>query len=215
MDLNKIKSPLGIFFLFAGSTLLITACTQAYPIIPITAVKEITPADPIVRLIMGIAGVVLLVAGFSLVKVLIQLIGFFGGGVLGMYIFQLMLPGSGATSIIGFAVGGLIGMAIALTATSVGVFITGMGVGAALSQQIWLFLEGTPAPWYGIALVSILGGILTLWLFSYWVAGLTSLIGAILLGMALNLMPVYWVVLFVAGVVIQTLISRQRPMVRG
>jgi hypothetical protein len=115
MDLNKIKSPLGIFFLFAGSTLLITACTQAYPIIPITAVKEITPASPIVSLIMGIIGVVLLVAGFSLVNLLILLIGFFGGGVLGMYIFQLMLPGSGVTSIIGFAVGGLIGIAIALT----------------------------------------------------------------------------------------------------
>lgn len=214
MDRSKIKSPLGIFLLFAGSGLLITACTQAYPIIPITAVKEITPADPFARLAMGIIGVVLLVAGFSLVKVLIQLIGFFGGGVLGLYAFELIWPASGAASIIGFAIGGLIGISIALTATNIGVFITGMGVGAALAQQIWLFLEGTPAPWYGIALVSILGGILTLWLFSYWVAALTSLIGAILLGMALNLVPVYWVVLFVAGVVVQTLVSRQRPLVQ-
>jgi len=41
---------------------------------------------------------------------------------------------------------------------------------------------------------------------------LTAIIGAILLGIALNLQPIFWVVLFMAGVLIQTLISKQKPV---
>ena len=214
MDRKKLRSPLGIVLILIGAIFLLTACSEQLPpipVIPVTALKEITPAGPFARIVMGILGFILLVAGFSLVKVLIQLIGFFGGGAVGLFLVQIWWPASGPAAIIGFAIGGLIGVAIAMTATNVGVFIIGFLVGVSLAQQIWPFIEGVSAPWYGLILGGVLGGILTSWLFSYWVAALTSLIGAVILGIALNLQPVYWTILLIAGILIQTVFSRMRP----
>jgi len=62
-------------------------------------------------------------------------------------------------------------------------------------------------------LCAIIGGILTVWLFNFWVAALTAILGAVLLGMALGLHPVYWIALGLAGVLIQTVISKQKPVI--
>jgi len=199
-----------ILLIAIGAGLILTACSQPFPYIPITALRQINPAAPFSRVVMGLVGLVFLVAGFSLVKFLIQFIGLVGGGMVGLYLAEMAFPTAGYASIIGFVIGGIVGISIAIFAADVGIFITGILVGISLAQQAWPYLEGVEAPWYGLIIIGILGGVLTLFLFKYWVAALTSLIGAPLLGMALNLQPGYWAVLFIAGVLIQTLFSRQR-----
>ncbi len=211
MHQRRMPVALSVLMIVLGSGLVLSACTQALPIIPITALRQITPATPFARIAMGLVGVVLLVAGFSLVKFLIQLIGFLGGGMVGLYIVQIAFPSAGSVSFIGFIVGGIIGIIIAVTAADVGVLLVGGLIGVALAQQAWPYLENIPAPWYGLVICGVIGGVLTLMLMKYWVAALTSLIGAPLLGMALNLQPAYWAILLVAGILIQTVISRQRP----
>lgn len=208
---RRMPVALSVLLIVLGSALVLSACTQALPIIPITALRQITPATPFSRVAMGLVGVIFLVAGFSLVKFLIQLIGFIGGGMVGLYVVQFAFPSAGSASIIGFILGGIIGIVIAVTAADVGVFFVGGLIGVALAQQAWPYLENIPAPWYGVVICGIVGGVLTLMLMKYWVAALTSLIGAPLLGMALNLQPGYWAILFIAGILIQTVISRQRP----
>ncbi len=213
MNLNRFRNPLGILLIIFGAGFLLTACSQQIPIIPITAFREITPAATWIRVFMGIIGMVLLVAGFSLVKILIQVIGFFGGGAAGMFLAQSLWPGVSWAAIAGFGVGAIIGVVIALTATGLGVFAAGAMVGIALAQQVWPYVEGYPAPWLGVILCAIIGGILTVWLFNFWVAALTAILGAVLLGMALGLRPVYWIALGLVGVLIQTVISRQKPVI--
>lgn len=210
MDLKRVAVVSRILLIVIGAGLIFTACSQAIPYIPITALRQINPASPFVRIVMGVIGFILLVAGYSLVKFLIQFIGFVGGGMVGLYLAQLAIPSMGAAPFIGFVVGGIIGIAIALFAADVGVFIVGILVGLSLAQQAWPYLEGISAPWYGLVICGILGGVLTLMLFKYWVAALTSLIGAPLLGMALNLQPGYWAILLIAGILIQTVIRNQR-----
>jgi len=212
MNSIRYRRPLGFLLIIVGAGLVLTACSTPAPIIPVTALQEIFPAEPWVRVLLGIVGVILLVAGFSLVKVLIQVIGFFGGGAVGLLLAEAIVPTIQWAPIVGFILGAILGIGIAMTATSIGVFIVGGLIGAGLAQQAWPFIEGQTAPWLGLVISAVIGGILTLWLFNFWIAALTAIIGAILLGIALNLQPIFWVVLFLAGVLIQTLISKQRPI---
>jgi len=210
MNLKRFHPPLGILLVILGAGFVLAACSQQFQAIPVTALKGIYPAEPYMRIIMGIIGTVLLVAGFSLVKVLIQVIGFFGGGAVGLLLAQTYVPGVAWAPIVGFVIGAVLGIGIAMTATSIGVFIAGMLIGAGLAQQAWPFIEGHAAPWLGLVISAAAGGILTLWLFNFWIAALTAIIGAVLLGIALNLQPLFWIVLFLVGVLIQTLISRKQ-----
>ncbi len=209
--MRQFRNPLGILLILLGGGMLLTACSTAIPSIPVTALAPIYPAEPWARVIMGIVGVILLVAGFSLVKVLLQIIGFFGGGAVGFYLAAYFMPGIDWIAIVGFIIGAILGVGIAMTATSIGIFIIGALIGAGLVQQIWPYIGGHSAPWLGILLIALASGILTLWLFNFWIAALTAIIGAVLLGMALNLQPLYWIALGIGGIVIQTVISKRAP----
>ena len=168
-----------------GALLCLAACTDSVPYIPIpiTGLTAITPTATWQRVILGILGGVLLVAGFSLVKVFIQIVGFLGGGMLGIYLAQMFFPSAGSIVLISFIIGGLIGLGFTLNATNLGVFAAGALAGVAVAQQLWPYFENPVAPWLG-------------------------LLGAVLLGVALGLTPIYWIIFFAAGILIQTLFSR-------
>lgn len=210
MDMKRIpvRRTLALILSVLGAAILLAACSNAIPFIPITGLDTLKPTVTWQRVIMGIIGGILILGGFALAKIFVQLVGFLGGGILGIYLVETFLPNLRFGSIVGFFVCGLIGIGLTLTATHFSVFVAGALTGSALAQQIWPFIEKHPAPTIGLILSAVIGGLLTLWLFDFWVAALTSAIGAILLGLALNLSPLYWLIFFAAGILVQTMFTR-------
>lgn len=209
MEKNRIsRGKIARILIILGALIFLTACTTSLPFIPNTGLTAITPTESWQRILLGIVGGILLIAGFALVKIFIQLVGFLGGGILGIYAAQLFFPAMTSNGFIGFVLGGLLGLGITLTATNLGVFVAGALAGAALVQQLWPYIENQFAPWVGLLIAAAIGGLLTLWLFNFWIAALTSAVGAILLGVALDMTPIYWLIFFAAGILIQTLFAR-------
>lgn len=205
--IRKFRLKAFSILILTGAVLLLTACSEIIPFIPNTGLDALRPTEPWQRIGMGILGGILLISGFALGKIFIQLLGFLGGGLLGIYLLQLIQPTFSHSEIVGFFVGGILGLGFTLTATGFGVFIAGAFTGAGLAQQLWPYIENHEAPWPGLIIAAVIGGLLTLWLFNFWIAALTSALGAILAGMALNLKPIYWLIFLAGGILVQTLLT--------
>lgn len=168
------------------------------------------PTGPLhgwLQLALALAGLLLLVAGFALHDVVLQVIGFIAGGLFGAYIGG-MSGGEGIIVLIGFLAGGILGAILARALAYATVFVGGFAAGAVLSAAASSALaNGDPNRMATLA-GGFIGGLIMLGLYRFWITALTAGLGAILFGAAVGLPVVVWLLLFVLGIVIQYALAR-------
>ena len=205
-----LKRPFPILMLsllLIVSSLLLGSCSSRYTSYDayglFEGMQEILLA---IRIVLGLLGLALLLVGFALYELFIQIIGFLIGGVLGALAGLLLGNDSDLNwlwMLIGFLLGGGIGAALAIFLTYLAVFISGAFWGAAITSAVWMSaFESFPEVW-AVIIGALVGGCVLILLFRFWITALTAAIGAALFGASLGLEPVWWLLLFVVGMAVQ------------
>jgi hypothetical protein len=167
----------------------------------------LSPLVEVLRFIAIGAGLVLLVAGWKIYRLVVALPGFLIGAALGVWIGH-QVSGDLTFALIGFAVGGLIGVWLARVVHDIALFVVGAVGGVYVMQNVWGYLsELTPSTWV-LVLGAILGGGLLLALSRHWMVFLSSVIGAMMFVWGVQVDIAWILVAFVFGLVMQYGISR-------
>jgi hypothetical protein len=170
------------------------------------------------RIIYGILGVALLVAGYRVFYSMIAVTGALVGAGIGLALASQFAPDNTLAQIIGLLIGGILGALLARVLFDAAIFIMGVGLGAALADRLWIPLMHTATPVVVVIIGGIIGGLGLLGLSYVFVVLVAALLGAMLLALVLNL-GVQWVVIFfIAGVIIQYAVAaarRENAFVRG
>jgi len=122
--------------------------------------------------ILIIAGIAFLVAGFLIYKLGIMIPGFIIGGIIGLIIGSF--EGSDEALMFGL-IGGAIGAVIALALEELLIFL--LGAGAAI---LLLFLINDDPSTLAVIIVGLIGGIIALAIWKFWIIVVTSILGSIL-----------------------------------
>lgn len=159
----------------------------------------------VLRIGLVIVGTLYLLAGIWFHFLFIQLNGFVIGGILGALIGPLLFDDYELLmSIIGFITLGVIGAGLAVFLDLLGVFFSGLILGA-IGGGLGYYIAFDSDPSVGIFLFfGIIGGVLMLTLYRTWLIGLTSFIGAVYLGLGLNIHPGWWLLFFLIGIGVQS-----------
>ena len=160
----------------------------------------------IVRAVLIMVGLLYLLAGFKIHHFIIQLTGFIFGGLLGaMILTGITDQVQGLMGLIGFVIGGIIGAGLALFLEQLGVFLIGAAVGAFLGASLFgVGFDSEASTMITFACIfGIVGGVIFLALYKAWIIGVTSLIGAILVGISTGAGPGVMLILFLFGVGVQ------------
>lgn len=195
-----------ILMVMLGAIFLLTACNSVDDIVPYGMRSSLEGAAVVLRLILGMVGLALLLAGFALYEMLVQIIGFLIGGVAGIIIGGLIASGSDMEwlgAIIGLLVGGSIGAGLALFLTYLGIFLSGAVGGAMLFSGIWAALFDSDPGAFVIILGAIIGGGVLIALFKFWITALTAAMGSILFGLSIGAGPGWWILFFLIGMAVQ------------
>lgn len=169
---------------------------------------EIAPG--VVRAILILGGLVLLLAGWRVYRVVIVALGLAAGALLGG---RFGAAEGGATALLGPLIGAGVGSLLALILHDVMVF----GLGAYLGASAGMALTG----WH-TALVIIIGGLiggaLLVALFYLLLVAVTAGLGALMLGAALGASGPVIALLAAVGMIVQYNLARalgDRPALRG
>jgi hypothetical protein len=182
-------------------SLLLTGCSAEPEILDAFGVSS-----GIVRAILILVGALYLLAGFKIHHFIIQLTGFIFGGLLGAIVLAGVVDqAEGLISIVGFFIGGIIGAGLALFLEQLGVFLIGAAVGAILGATLFgVGYNSEASTMITFACIfGIVGGVIFLALYKAWIIGVTSLIGAILIGISTGAGPGMMLILFLVGVGVQ------------
>jgi len=198
--------------LLVGITLLAAACVpDPYYLdygIPysIPGLAGIERAITIFRVISGIVGLLMLLAGFIIYELLIYIMGFLTGGTIGAAVGLLLSSNDNEIiiTLLGFLLGGALGAALALFLTYLGVFLSGVGIGILIFSGLWLLIFDDFPPDGILILGALLGGVGMILLFRLWIMALTAAFGAIGFGIAINADPAWWFLFFLVGLGVQT-----------
>lgn len=171
--------------------------------------SHVSVAPHVVRAVAGIAGVVLLLVGWKVYRLVVALPGLLVGALLGA---RLGASGGALVALLGLVAGAGIGAVLALVAHDVLVFGGGAYLGATLALGLtdW-------NPTLIIILGGLIGGTLTIIAFYVFLLAVTATIGALLLGGALGASPAVIAVLAAAGIIVQYNVARalgERPILR-
>jgi hypothetical protein len=202
LRLRAVGSRVRVLPVILGLGLLFTACSPG-----VDGILSSVPAmSGFIRVVIAVVGLALMVAGFTLYEIIIQLIGFLTGSMIGVFL-GLALGGDdgGRTlyAIIGFILGGVVGAAVAVFLTCLSVFLAGFLVGAvALGAMVGGLLEDIPNAAVFI-IGGIIGGLIMLALYRFWITALTSAFGAVLFGLATGAPPWSWFIFFLFGIACQ------------
>ena len=195
---NRLFIVLGLGLILAS--LLLSAC-EAVRVND--AESFIASSSSVVRFIIGLAGVLFLVAGFALYEFLIQITGFILGGIVGSYIAASGLHSEGLGVIVGFIVGGVLGAGLAMLLSVLGIFAAGFFVGATFISGAWSGLLHQAPPQAVPIIAGIIGGVILLALYRLWIVLLTAIIGAALFGLSIGAGVGWWILFCLLGIGIQ------------
>lgn len=164
------------------------------------------------RMVLVVIGILLLVAGYRISQFVLHLAGFAFGAIAGVSLAgRFVHDGSFLVTLAGFIIGGLIGAAIVQFLAEAGVFIVGALAGWLLGTTlVGLFHFANPTALVVSGVLALVGGLLLLALYKSWMIGVTSLLGAILLGMGTSSGLLLIIVFFAGGILIQSLFNRGR-----
>ena len=111
----------------------------------------------------------------------------------------------GLMAIIGFLIGGVIGAGLALFLEQLGVFLIGASVGAIMGATLFgVGFDSEVSTMITFACIfGIIGGVVFLALYKAWIIGITSLIGAVLIGISTGAGPGIILILFLVGIGVQ------------
>ena len=192
--------------LFICLTIILTACSSSSA----SEFGDIQISSTPIRMLTGLAGLILLLAGFMVYEFAVQLVGFLIGGIAG----ALLLPqfaGDGQSilwMIIGFLGGGVIGVILAQGLAGIIIFLAGGVAGAILVIQIWQSIFDM-VPNIIITIIGlVIGGFLSVLLFKLWMTALLAALGAFFLGSAIQAPVAWWVVFFIVGLIWQYGLAR-------
>lgn len=195
---------LRIVLVLTGTLLLLTACTSIEQYVPDELQRGIENAATTLQVVIGLIGLALLLAGFALYEVLVQIIGFVIGGALGAVVGAMLAPDATWLGILlGLITGGSIGAGLSLFFTYLGLFIAGAFGGVMIFSGIWIALFNSEPGVLLIIMGIIVGGVLMIQLFRLWITALTAVLGAILFGISIGADPGWWLLFFAAGMAVQ------------
>ncbi len=177
-----------------------------------------TPQSDFARIVMVVGGVVLLIAGWYVYEWIILIAGFLIGGTIAL---GLVTSTDALLSLVVFLVGGVIGAALGAVLYYIAVFLIGGYVGIALTEAIAVALNLTPVSLLAVIAGFIVGGIVLMVLSMELLVVLSAVVGAQMIGLALNL-GIGWVLLLaLIGIILQFAAARsqgvdfrRRPMRR-
>ena len=159
-----------------------------------------TPKSDLARVLLVIGGVILLVAGWRIYDFIIIIAGF----LIGASVVVSLVTTDNTLIIIGaLLIGGLIGALLSVFLYYVAVFLIGAYVGIVLTNAIAEALDLTPISAFFLFVGGIIGGIVLLGLSFELLVLLSSLVGAQMLSLGLNLDVIWTVIFAVIGIVAQ------------
>lgn len=172
---------------------------------PLTAaMRELDDFLVPIQVIMAIAGLAMLLAGYKIYRYVIMIPGLILGGVLGMVIGA---DENTFLAIVGLLLGALIGAGLALLIHDLLIFLIGAGIGVSLVAGITLANNNVPEAW-AIILGAIVGGIGLLALSRAAIIFYTSAVGSLLFGLGIQTTGLWLVLFFVIGVGVQYGLAR-------
>jgi hypothetical protein len=159
-----------------------------------------TPKSDIARVLLVVGGVILLVAGWRVYDLIIVIAGF----VIGASVAVSLVTSENTLIVVGaLLLGGLIGAFLSVFVYHIAVFLIGAYVGIVLTNALAAALDVTPISALILFIGGIIGGIVLLGLSFEFLVVLSSLVGAQMLSLGLNL-DVMWTLIFaIIGVVVQ------------
>jgi hypothetical protein len=168
-------------------------------------------SSTVVNLLIGIA---LLLLGRKLFWLFVAVAGF----VLGLVIAPLFLSGQPDWVVLLVAIGvGILGALLAVVVQEIAIAVAGFIFGGYGLLSLLEIINLNPGEWGWIVFITggIIGAVLVLYLFDPALIVLSSLVGANLISLALNLDPpidlVVFVVLCIIGIVFQAGLLRRMP----
>lgn len=163
------------------------------------------PNSDVARLLMVIAGVILLVAAWRLYDFVVIISGIIVGASLAV---SLVTGEEELVQILALLMGGIIGALLAVFVYYIAVFFIGGHIGILLTAALAESLELEPVSAVALAVGGIIGGIVALGLSAELLVILAVLVGAEMIVIALGLAPVWIIILTIVGIVIQLFASR-------
>ena len=188
----------------AVAGLLLTGCSadEAVSWNPVTALESIGPAQGSLKIIGLLGGILLLVAGWRIYRVVIALPGFLLVAALATT-FMDKLVENDWISLALVGVLGLIGAWLALKLHDIAIFVIGAVGGGYLAFSLWPTFTGTEPTIFIIAGGVILGGAIMLLFGKLWMVLFSAAAGAIMFVWGLGSYTALFIPLFLAGILIQ------------
>ncbi|MBN2555629.1 MAG: DUF4203 domain-containing protein [Anaerolineales bacterium] len=188
----------------AVAALLLTGCSagEAVSWNPITTLENLGPAQGSLKIVGLLGGILLLVAGWRIYRVVIALPGFLLVAALATT-FMDKLVENDWISLALVGVLGLIGAWLALKLHDIAIFIIGAVGGGYLAFSLWPTFTGTEPTIFIIAGGIILGGAIMLLFGKLWMVLFSAAAGAIMFVWGLGSYTALFIPLFLAGILVQ------------
>ncbi|MBN2555465.1 MAG: DUF4203 domain-containing protein [Anaerolineales bacterium] len=172
---------------------------------PLTAaMRELDDFLVPIQVIMAIAGLAMMLAGYKIYRYVIMIPGIILGGVLGMVIGA---DENTFLAIVGLLLGALIGAGLALLIHDLLIILIGASIGVAMVAGITLANNNMPEAW-AIILGAIVGGIGLLALSRAAIIFYTSAVGSLLFGLGIQTTGLWLLLFFAVGVGVQYGLAR-------
>ena len=165
------------------------------------------PQSDLARIVMVVGGVVLLIAGWYVYEWVILIAGFLIGGTVAL---GLITSTNALLGLLVFLIGGVIGAALGAVLYYIAVFLIGGYVGIAITEAIAVALNLTPVSLFAVIAGFLVGGIVLVLLSMELLVVLSAVVGAQMLGLALNLGIEWVLVLALIGIILQFAAARAR-----
>ena len=169
-------------------------------------IENIDFADPVIRIVSILLGIVVLIAGRKLFWLTVAAVGF----VIGLLLAFTFLENQPAwvTVIVALVVGG-VGAILAIFLQKVAVSIAGFLMGGYVAIWLLRLFEVNLNEWEILVfiIVGIIGAILVSYLFEFALIGLSALLGAAMIVQGTNFRPEIALILFIGLVIIGTIVQ--------
>lgn len=179
-------------------------------------IENIDFADPVIRVVSILLGIVVLIAGRKLFWLTVAAVGF----VFGLLLAFTFLEDQPAwvTVIVALLAGG-VGALLAIFLQKVAISIAGFLMGGYVSIWLLRLFELNLDVWEILVfiVVGVIGAILVSYLFEFALIGLSSLLGAAMIVQVTNFRPeialTLFIVLVVVGIIVQLRTQNRQSMV--
>lgn len=206
----KKSSGVSLVMMLLWITLGASACAPLAAQEKTIVERFFTPLGPTqipLRVLALLGGAVLCFAGWKIYRFVIAVPGLFVGAALGAQI-GFRLGDSGWFALIGLALGGLLGVWLALSIHDLAIFAIGALGGIFLTASVWgLLAQGAQPLWLEV-IAGIGGGVVLLAMARTWMMLLSAGVGATMLVWGIEGNVVWILVFFVLGVFVQSNLAR-------